>query len=191
MPMPNRDILVLAAGQALTSTVVSLLTSVSSLSGAYLAPSPALSTVPVTASVLGTLIMIYPASALMGRLGRRGGFMFKAGIGIMGGAVCALALIAASFLALIAGTFLLGLFSAFGQYYRFAAIDAARTPKSAHRRSLSSPGEGWSAASPGRFSAAISPALPRCLMSGRSWRSAWCARAGRVPGSAVGGSRPG
>jgi MFS family permease len=128
MPMPNRDILVLAAGQALTSTVVSLLTSVSSLSGAYLAPSPALSTVPVTASVLGTLSMIYPASALMGRLGRRGGFMFKAGIGILGGAVCALALVAASFLLLIAGTFLLGLFSAFGQYYRFAAIDAARSP---------------------------------------------------------------
>ena len=128
MPIRNRDVLVLAAGQALTSTVVSLLTSVSSLSGAYLAPSPPLSTVPVTASVLGTLLMIYPASALMGRLGRRGGFMFKAGIGILGGAVCAGALIAASFLALIAGTFLLGLFSAFGQYYRFAAIDAARSP---------------------------------------------------------------
>jgi MFS family permease len=128
MPMPNRDVLLLAAGQALTSTVVSLLTSVSSLSGAYLAPSPALSTVPVTASVLGTLLMIYPASALMGRLGRRGGFMFKAGIGVLGGAVCALALVAASFLLLIAGTFLLGLFSAFGQYYRFAAIDAARSP---------------------------------------------------------------
>ena len=128
MRMPNRDVLVLAAGQALTSTVVSLLTSVSSLSGAYLAPSPALSTVPVTASVLGTLVMIYPASALMGRLGRRGGFTFKAGVGVLGGAVCALALIAASFLLLIAGTFLLGVFSAFGQYYRFAAIDAARGP---------------------------------------------------------------
>jgi MFS family permease len=127
MPLPSRDVLVLAAGQALTSTVVSLLTSVSSLSGAYLAPERALSTLPVTASVLGTLIMIYPASALMGRLGRRGGFMFKAGVGVVGGAVCTLALVAASFALLIAGTFLLGIFSAFGQYYRFAAIDAARS----------------------------------------------------------------
>jgi MFS family permease len=128
MPMPSRDVVVLAVGQALTSTVVSLLTSVSSLSGAYLAPSPSLSTVPVTATVLGTLLIIYPASALMGRLGRRGGFMFKAGVGVVGGAVCSLALVAASFIALIAGTFLLGIFSAFGQYYRFAAIDAARSP---------------------------------------------------------------
>jgi MFS family permease len=127
MPMPSRDVLILAAGQAMTSTVVSLLTSVSSLSGAYLAPAPALSTAPVTATVLGTLVMVYPASSLMARLGRRGGFMFKAGFGVIGGAVCTLALFAASFVALIAGTFLLGIFSAFGQYYRFAAIDAARS----------------------------------------------------------------
>jgi MFS family permease len=127
--MPSRDIVVLAAGQALTGTVTSLLTSVSSLSGAFLAPAPSLSTMPVTATVLGTLLMIYPASALMGRLGRRGGFMFKAGIGAVGGAVCLLALMAGSFTLLIVGTFLLGLFSAFGQYYRFAAIDAAKTPR--------------------------------------------------------------
>ena len=127
-----RDIVVLAAGQALTGTVTSLLTSVSSLSGAYLAPAPSLSTLPVTATVLGTLLMIYPASALMGRLGRRGGFMFKAGIGVIGGAVCCLGLMAANFAILIVGTFLLGIFSAFGQYYRFAAIDAARSPQGTH-----------------------------------------------------------
>ena len=40
MRMPSRDVAVLAIGQALTSTVVSLLTSVSSLSGAYLTPGP-------------------------------------------------------------------------------------------------------------------------------------------------------
>jgi MFS family permease len=128
MPMPSRDVVVLAVGQALTSTVVSLLTSVSSLSGSYLAPIPSLSTVPVTATVLGTLLMIYPASALMGSLGRRGGFMFKAAVGVIGGAVCSFGLVAANFTILTIGTFLLGIFSAFGQYYRFAAIDAARSP---------------------------------------------------------------
>ena len=129
MPMPNRDVLVLAAGQALTSTVVSLLTSVSSLSGAYLAPSPALSTVPVTASVLGTLrddlsgVDADGAARPARRLHVQGRHRHPRRRG------CALALCAASFLLLIAGTFLLGLFSAFGQYYRFAAIDAARSPQ--------------------------------------------------------------
>lgn len=127
--MLSKDVVVLAVGQALTGMVTSLLTSVSSLSGVYLAPDASLATVPVTATVLGTLLMIYPASSLMGRLGRRGGFMVKAGVGIVGGVVCTGALVAASFTLLIVGTFLLGVFSAFGQYYRFAAIDAAATPR--------------------------------------------------------------
>jgi MFS family permease len=83
----------------------------------------------LTATVLGTLLMIYPAAELMGRLGRRGGFIFKAVIGIIGGAVCCIGLVIANFAILIAGTFLLGMFIAFGQYYRFAAIDAARNPQ--------------------------------------------------------------
>src|SRR5215469_4994630 len=118
--MPSRDIVVLAVGQALTGTVMSLLTSVSSLSGAYLAPSPGLSTVPVTATVLGTLSMIYYASSLMGRFGRRSGFMIKAGIGVVSAIIAMIGLILHSFAILIAGAFLLGVFSAFGQYYRFA-----------------------------------------------------------------------
>lgn len=128
MAIPSRDIIILAVGQALSSTVMSLLTSVSSLAGALHAPVPSLSTVPVTATVLGTLVMVYPASFIMGRLGRRGGFLFKAGVGVLGGVICVLGLAAANFAILVAGTFLLGIFSAFSQYYRFAALDAARTP---------------------------------------------------------------
>jgi MFS family permease len=124
----SRNLVILAVGQALTSTVISLLTSVSSLSGALLAPSMALSTLPVTATVLGTLLMIYPASFIMQRLGRRGGFVFKSVMGLAGGAICVLALQIASFALLVLGTFFLGIFAAFSQYYRFAAIDAAPDP---------------------------------------------------------------
>jgi MFS family permease len=120
----SRNIIILAIGQALTSTAVSLLTSVSSLSGAYLAPRLSLSTLPVTATIFGTLLAIYPASSLMGSLGRRNGFMLKAGLGILGGIFCYFSLIFLNFSLLIFGAFLLGIFSAFGQYYRFAAIDA-------------------------------------------------------------------
>lgn len=128
MKTPSRDIVTLAIGQALTGTVTSLLTSVSSLSGAYLAPSPALSTVPVTATVLGALAMIYPASHLMAAMGRRKGFLLKAGVGVAGGLLCCGALLWGSFWLLVLGALLLGIFSAFGQYYRFAAFDAARSP---------------------------------------------------------------
>jgi MFS family permease len=127
MIRPSRDMWLLAIGQALSGTVVSLLTAVSSLSGAMLAPYDGLSTVPVSATVCGTLLMIYPASAIMGRLGRRIGFFLKAVIGIAGGLISALALFLQSFSILVFGTFLLGAFSAFSQYYRFAAIDAVKS----------------------------------------------------------------
>lgn len=126
MLLPSKDIIVLAVGQALTTTVISMLTTVSSLSGAYLSPHPSLSTLPVTATVIGTLLMIYPASWLMGILGRKGGFMFKAGVGVFGGIICCVALLFDHFYVFLLGTLLLGVFNAFGQYYRFAAIDAAK-----------------------------------------------------------------
>jgi MFS family permease len=127
MIRPSRDMWLLAIGQALSGTVVSLLTAVSSLSGAMLAPYEGLSTVPVSATVCGTLLMIYPASLIMGRLGRRVGFFLKAVIGIAGGLISAFALVLQSFSTLVLGTFLLGAFSAFSQYYRFAAIDAVKS----------------------------------------------------------------
>lgn len=129
MTFLSKDIVVLAIGQALTTTVVSLLTSVSSLSGAHLTPKGSLSTLPVTATVLGTLLMIYPASHVMQRLGRKSGFMIKAGLGMLGGLIGYAGLQMSSFGILILGTFLLGLFNAFGQYYRFAAIEAAASDK--------------------------------------------------------------
>src|SRR5580704_553195 len=115
MQSVSRNLLILAIGQALSSTVVSLLTSVSSLSGALLAPSSSLSTLPVTATVLGTLSMIYPASFIMQKLGRRGGFVFKSVVGLVGGLICVVALQTAIFALLILGTLLLGIFSAFSQ----------------------------------------------------------------------------
>jgi MFS family permease len=127
MIRPSRDMWLLAVGQALSGTVVSLLTAVSSLSGAMLAPYEGLSTVPVSATVCGTLLMIYPASVIMGRLGRRIGFFLKAVVGIAGGLISAIALVLQSFSILVLGTFLLGAFSAFSQYYRFAAIDAVKS----------------------------------------------------------------
>ena len=128
MKSPTRDVRVLSIGQALSTTITSLLTTVSSLVGAVLAPHPALSTVPVTATVAGTLAMIYPASMIMARLGRRSGFMLKAGIGGLGCMFCLAGLAAPSFYFFVLGTLFLGLFNSFSQYYRFAAVDAAPTP---------------------------------------------------------------
>lgn len=155
----NKDIQLLAIGQALTSTSVALLVSISSLAGLFLAPSAALSTIPVSATVLGTLVMIYPASTLMQYFGRRGGFMFKAALGIIGSIVAIISLLNHSFILLTIGTFILGLFCAFGQYYRFAALDAATTPEQKHRAIAVVTGAGVVGGIAGPYLASHFPAL--------------------------------
>jgi MFS family permease len=102
-----------------------LMAAVGALAGYALAPSPRLATVPAVAYVLGAALSTLPASFFMKSRGRRAGFLFGSSLGIAGGAVGAIAIALHSFTLLLGGTFLCGIYNAFGQYYRFAAADAA------------------------------------------------------------------
>lgn len=119
----KRAVLVLATSQALSQTVIVLMITLSALVGRELAPSEALSTLPVAVFVLGTAGAMIPASLFMGRFGRRPGFM----IGAAGALVSGLAVTLGSFTGFAAGSFLLGMYQGVSQYYRFAAADVADT----------------------------------------------------------------
>ncbi|MBX9812461.1 MAG: MFS transporter [Burkholderiales bacterium] len=118
------DLLILAMGQGLSGSVISLLTAVSSLVGAMLAPDR-LATLPVTATVIGAAVMVYSVSTLMLRLGRRRAFILGSAIGAIGSCVAAAAVYLGNFPLFVGGAFILGLFTAFNQYYRFAAADVS------------------------------------------------------------------
>jgi predicted MFS family arabinose efflux permease len=122
---PKRIVAWLAVCQTILLTNGVLLFVVNSLAGFALAPSRRLATVPLVTHVLGAAASTIPASFFMKRHGRRAGFVLGAALGVVGGLVGTLAIVAHSFALLLAGTFLLGVYSAFGQYYRFAAADAA------------------------------------------------------------------
>ena len=102
-----------------------LMAAVGALAGYALAPSPRLATVPAVTYVLGAAISTLPASFFMKRHGRRAGFLVGSSLGMAGGAVGAIAIAVHSFTLLLTATFLSGIYNAFGQYYRFAAADAA------------------------------------------------------------------
>jgi MFS family permease len=99
--------------------------SVTGLAGYMLAEDKALATIPLTAYVLGSACTTIPASLLMGAIGRRAGFQSGTAIGMVGAGIASYAMVAASFWMLCFGMFLLGAYTAFGKYYRFAAADAA------------------------------------------------------------------
>ncbi len=83
----------------------------------------ALATVPVTGYNLGVAMAALPAAMLMGRVGRRNGFMAGACVGIAGAIVSSFAIFKGDFLMFCVGMLLTGCGGAFTQQYRFAAAD--------------------------------------------------------------------
>jgi MFS family permease len=118
-------VLVLASGQALFQIASVMVMTVGGLAGAQLAASPRWATLPIAAMFLGTALATFPASMWMARAGRRTGFIAGTLLGAAGGALAALAIHERSLLLLSAGTFLVGTYQGFAQFYRFAAGEVA------------------------------------------------------------------
>ena len=121
----KRNVALLAACQGLLITNLTIFMLVGALVAHSLLDAKELATLPMTAFWLGGALATIPASMLMKSIGRRNGFLVGALIGIAGGAVCAYAVYAGSFWIFCAGGCVMGFYYAFGQYYRFAAVDAA------------------------------------------------------------------
>lgn len=121
----HRQVLLLATSQALFQTAAVIVIAIGGLAGALVASSPALATLPIASSYLGTAAAMFPASLWMVRVGRKNGFILGALIGAAGGLACALGMWLHSLAVLTVGTFLMGVYQAFVQYYRFAASEVA------------------------------------------------------------------
>jgi len=121
-----RNVGLLAACQAMLFTNNSTLIAINGLAGLSLAPYRWLATLPITCWILGGAIATMPASLHMKRVGRQRGLTSGTFWGICGALICAEAIWLQSFWLLCAGTLVWGVYNAYGQYYRFAAADAAK-----------------------------------------------------------------
>jgi MFS family permease len=95
------------------------------LTGALLAEDKSLATLPISMTVLGSMLAAPALSALMGRFGRRPGFVLGALVAAAGAALAAHAIVAQDFVLFCAASMLLGVYMAAQALYRFAAADAA------------------------------------------------------------------
>jgi len=125
MNSTQRNVGLLAACQAMLFTNNATLIAINGLAGLALAPYAAIATLPVTCWILGGAIGTMPASLHMKRAGRQRGFTLGTLWGIAGALLCATAMALQSFWLLCFGTLVWGVYNAYGQYYRFAAADAA------------------------------------------------------------------
>jgi MFS family permease len=125
MQVSKRNVAVLSGCQGLLLINNSILITVNALAGFALAPDKALVTLPVTMYFVGSAISTIPMSFLMKQFGRQAGFTVGALCAILGSLVCAAAVYTNDFWLLCGGVLVLGIYFAAGQYYRFAAADAA------------------------------------------------------------------
>ena len=121
----HRQVLILAAAQALFQVVSIMVMTIGALAGSQIASSPTWATLPIATMFLGTAVMVFPASLWMVRVGRRVGFLYGSLLGVAGGLIAALGISQASLPMLAFGTFLVGAYQAFAQFYRFAASEVA------------------------------------------------------------------
>lgn len=121
----RRNALLLAAAQALFQTSSVVVVTASGVVGLVMAPDPRLATLPVAMMTVGATLTMIPASLLMQRIGRKAGFALGAMLGSTAGLLAATAIQIHSFWLFVLANMVVGTYTAFSAYYRFAAADVA------------------------------------------------------------------
>jgi predicted MFS family arabinose efflux permease len=121
----KRNVVILATSGALFSTVGTMQVATTALIGQQIAPSLALATLPMSIYIVGTACATLPLSMLMHRIGRRNGFILGALCGFAGILLGIYSIYFRAFAPFLAASFLIGVFQASANYYRFAAADIA------------------------------------------------------------------
>ena len=121
----RRNALILSVAMTLSSCSAIIVFTSAGIIGTMLSPVTSLITLPISTFVIGTASATVPASLLMGKFGRKPGFMLGAILAFFGAMLAIYALYEQSFVLFCCATALLGSYMAFTQYYRFAAADRA------------------------------------------------------------------
>ena len=117
------SVYLLAICQALMMSVSTLLITASALVCLNLVENKALVTLPLSLQFLAMMLSTAPASLLMGKYGRKFGFMLGSLFAISGGLMLVYAVFNHSFYLFAFGSFLVGIFNGFSSFYRFAAVE--------------------------------------------------------------------
>jgi MFS family permease len=125
----RRRVYLLAAAQAVLGAAAPLAISVGSLAGyQLLADDKSLATAPITGFNVGTALGAILIALASRSFGRKPAFIGGALIGVVGGALAAIALLRGSFWLFVLALLLIGTCAGFTQKIRFAAADASPGP---------------------------------------------------------------
>jgi MFS family permease len=121
----KRNVAVLVAAQGILGAQLPMIFIIAGLAGQSLAPNPCWATLPITMTVIGSMLTATPISSFMQRFGRAAGFAMGALGGALGAAIGAFGLYSGSFLIFCLGALFTGSYMSANGFYRFAAADTA------------------------------------------------------------------
>ena len=119
----NGNLVSLLISDAILVSAMPMLVILGGLSGLMLAPTTGLATLPASLQTLAWLFAAAPFSILMGKIGRKPGFILGAGLTIIGALLGTWALISGSFVLICVAHLVLGIGLTSHQYFRFAAAE--------------------------------------------------------------------
>jgi MFS family permease len=123
--LAKRNVLVLVGAQAILGAQMPMIFTIAGLAGQSLAPNACWATLPISATVVGSMLAATPLSSFMMRFGRRAGFVLGALGGALGAGIGAWGLMISSFWLFVLGGLFTGIYMSAQGFYRFAAADTA------------------------------------------------------------------
>ncbi|MCK5360489.1 MAG: MFS transporter [Gammaproteobacteria bacterium] len=123
VPEQRKDLLLLSLCLALQMSGNALIITSTALVGYALASDQSLATLPLAAQFIATMLTAIPASLLMGKIGRKAGFIIGAVIASFSGVLAVVSIVNGSFMQFCIAAVGIGVFNGFSIYYRFAAIE--------------------------------------------------------------------
>jgi len=125
----NKNLSLLALSQVFGFTANIITVFLSGIVGSQITSIKSLSTLPTALSVVGTAIFTILAAKIMGKIGRRLGFIFGALVSSATCLLAAFAIIQQNFILFCISHLILGLGMAFAHQYRFAAAESVEKEK--------------------------------------------------------------
>ena len=119
------NLTVLVGAQAILGSQMPIHFIIGGLAGQVLTTEKCWATLPISMTVISTMVSAPMISNLMQRYGRRAGFLLGAAGGATGGAIAAYALMIGSFALFLVGSFFIGFYMASQGFLRFAAADTS------------------------------------------------------------------
>ena len=125
----NKNLSILAISQVFGFTVNIITVFLSGIVGSQITSIKSLSTLPTALAVVGTAIFTILAAKIMGKIGRRLGFIFGALASSTTCLIAVFAIVQQNFILFCISHLILGLGLAFAHQYRFAAAESVEKEK--------------------------------------------------------------